>query len=668
MYTVVVEIVDVNVCIFQRKYYLDQVEMLSVYAQSAKWAQNFTLFAAKKHFLYRPTPGIRITLSNITRKCVTAVPKTTPTKAKRLPTSSEVIRLLHLARPERWHLAGAVGLLVISSSVTIAVPFCVGKVIDVIYNTDFKKHKQNLTYMCVIFAAIFAVGALANFGRVYLMQTSGQRVVHRLRSRVFSSILKQETNFFDTCTTGELVNRLSSDTVIVGAALTQNASDGLRSSFSILASASMMMYMSTHLALVGLCIVPPVAGMAVVYGKYIRKITGQVQDRFAHAGQVAQERIANIRTVQAFVQEGREQQQYVQRLLSALSMQKQEAFYKATFFGLAGFSGNMIVLSVLWYGGMMMAQSQITIGELTAFLLYAAYLGVNLGAFSNFYSELMKGIGASSKLWYIIDREPVIQHKGGLIPVRPPMGLIEYRNVTFHYPLRPSVKVVSQLNLTVDAGSSIAIVGSSGSGKSTLGTLLLRFYDPVSGSILLDGVDLGQFDVSWLRKNIGLVSQEPVLFASTVRENVCYGVPDDVYSEEKLIAAAKEANAYDFIQAFPQKFDTLVGERGVMLSGGQKQRIAIARALYKNPRILLLDEATSALDSESENLVQDALDRLMSGRTVIIIAHRLSTIVHADQIVVLENGSVSEKGTYANLMSVEHGTFRKLVEHQTFGT
>ncbi|PNF42848.1 ATP-binding cassette sub-family B member 10, mitochondrial [Cryptotermes secundus] len=550
----------------------------------------------------------------------------------------------------------------------MAVPFCLGRVIDIIYTADHQKMRENLTKLSAVLLAVFLVGGLCNFGRVYLMSVSGQRITQTLRQTVFSSIMKQEIAFFDKNRTGELVNRLSADTSLVSQSVTMNISDGLRSSFMVMAGVSMMFYLSPELALVGLSIVPPLAMMAVVYGRFVRKIAKSVQDSLATAMHVAEERIANIRTVKSFSQESRECDTYNSKLQNVLQLAYKESLARGIFFGLSGFSGNVIVLSVLYYGGIMVSDSSLTVGNLSAFLLYAGYIGVSIGGLSSFYSEMNRALGASTRLWELVDRVPEIPVSGGLVPAKMPAGHITFQNVSFTYPSRPGIRVIHNLTLDIPEASVTAVVGASGSGKSTLAALLLRLYDPDSGTILLDGEPVGQLDPFWLRSHIGSVSQEPVLFSCSIRDNILYGAPNpSAVTEDQLISAAKEANAYDFItKSFPDGFDTLVGERGVMLSGGQKQRVAIARALIKNPRILLLDEATSALDAESEHLVQEALERIMRGRTVLTIAHRLSTIRNADQITVLEQGHLVEKGTYSDLLSKENGTFRKLVQHQTF--
>lgn len=582
-------------------------------------------------------------------------------------TSYEINRLFSLAKPEKWKLTGGVALLVISSSVTMAVPFCIGKVIDIIYTpSDHGKMKENLTSFCKMMVAVFLVGAAANFGRVFLMTWAGNSIINNLRKRLFSSVIQQEVAFFDKTKTGELVNRLSADTVLVGQSVTQNISDGLRSIAQAIGGLGMMMYVSPKLTLIALCIVPPVTIMSRFYGRFLRGITKQVQDSLADTTQIAEEKISNIRTVRAFGHERTEEDRYNTGINKVMNLSYREALVRAAYFGSIGLAGNCVVLSVFYYGGTMMTESQISVGDLSAFLLYAAYIGVSLGGMTSFYSEMMKGIGASTRLWELTDKKPAIPVHGGVIPSSPITGNIQFCDVGFRYPTRDDVVIFDKLSLTVPPGSITAVVGPSGSGKSTVGSLLLRYYDPQLGSVNLDGEDIKNLDPTWLRNQIGTVSQEPVLFSVSIRDNIAYGSPDPTtVTDEDVFEAARKANAFNFVNRFPEKFDTLVGERGQTLSGGQKQRIAIARAILKNPKILILDEATSALDAESEYLVHEALERLMVGRTVITIAHRLSTIRSADQIAVITNGHVSELGSYNQLMDIENGLFRKLVERQT---
>lgn len=582
---------------------------------------------------------------------------------------TDLKRLLSLAKPEKYYLMGAIGFLLVSSTVTMAVPFSIGKVLDIIYSTnkDTEDAKLQLNQLCGILICVFGVGAVCNFARVYLMSLSGYRMTQALRKNVFNSILRQEQGWFDKRSTGELVNRLSSDTQIVGQALSSNISDGLRSVAMVCAGTAMMFYTSAELAFVGLAIVPPVAGVAVIYGRYVRKITKRVQDTLADSTKIAEERIANVKTVKMFGHESREMQTYDHSILNVLRIAYKEAKARALFYGMTGLTGNMIIISVLYYGGVMVSSQTISVGQLSSFLLYAAYIGVSIGGLSSFYSELNKSIGAGSRIWEIMDREPAIPLTGGITPLELPKGKIVFRNVAFTYPSREDIQIFKDLSLEIAPGTMVAVVGPSGSGKSTLAALLLRLYDPSKGTIFLDDYDIQQLDPVWLKKFIGTVAQEPVLFSTSIKDNILYGAEDPAkVTEERLLEISREANVHEFVQNLPQGYDTLVGERGIMLSGGQKQRVAIARALIKDPKILLLDEATSALDAHSEHLVQEALERVMKGRTVLTIAHRLSTVQNADTIAVLKDGKIVEKGTYQGLLNLDKGVFKELMKHQTF--
>ena len=432
-----------------------------------------------------------------------------------------------------------------------------------------------------------------------------------------------------------------------------------------LAGVGMMFYMSPQLAMVGLGIVPPVSLWAIYMGRKVRTVSKDVQDSLAASTEIAEEKLSNIRTVRAFAMESREIAAYGAKINDVLDKSYKEALVNAKFYGMTGLSGNLIIVTVLYYGGNLVTSDILTVGNLASFVLYSAYVGIGLSGVSTFYAEVMKGLGASTRLWELVDKQPTIPVSGGLIPEKLPSGRIEFNNVTFAYPTRQDVPILTDLNLTIPPNTVVAVVGGSGSGKSTLGSLLLRLYEPDHGKITLDGTDIAELDPTFLRRYIGTVSQEPVLFSTSIRNNITYGADDpDSVTQEQLETAALEANAHKFISDFPDGYDTLVGERGVMLSGGQKQRVAIARAILKNPNILLLDEATSALDSKSEHEVKVALERIMKGRSVITIAHRLSTIRNADTVAVIDNGKVVEIGTYQELLGMEEGKFSGLVKQQ----
>jgi ATP-binding cassette subfamily B (MDR/TAP) protein 10 len=585
---------------------------------------------------------------------------------------SEIRRLLSLAKPEKYRLSLAMTLLIISSSITMIVPFFIGKLIDFIQTSDKTTMKDNLKKISLGMAALFIIGALANFGRVYLIQSSGQRIVVRLRESLFKSVMNQEMAFFDQNKTGELINRLSTDTEIVGLSISQNLSDGLRSTIQALGGVGMMLYVSPYLGAIGLSIVPAVTIFAIVFGRYIKKLSKQVQDVLAEATEVAEEKLSNIRTVRAFAQEEKETNTYMKSINKVMTMKFKEALAYGVFYGTTGFSGNVIILSVFYFGGASIADQVITIGDLSAFLMYSAWVGISIAGLSSFYTELMRGIGASTRTWEIIDRKPEMFSASMTAissPIINPRLLkkdISFENVNFSYPTRLEQKIFNNLNLTIPGGKVLAIVGPSGSGKSTIGSLMLRFYDPQEGTIKIGNHDIRDMPPSWLRSHIGTVPQEPVLFSMSIKDNIAYGMPNpESIPLEKIYEAADLANAFSFIQQFPDKFNTIVGERGMNLSGGQKQRIAIARAILRNPEILVLDEATSALDAASEYLVQEALEKIMENRTVIIIAHRLSTIKNADLIAVIDKGQVAELGNYSDLLQKDNGQFKELVARQT---
>uniref|UniRef100_A0A224YU26 ATP-binding cassette sub-family B member 10, mitochondrial n=1 Tax=Rhipicephalus zambeziensis TaxID=60191 RepID=A0A224YU26_9ACAR len=638
-------------------------------------SQLFRQVRTRKHVLLRflssKNGGVLPNSSAIRRVCVPPVKPLASvvlcracSSARRVD-SGELRRLLRQARPERFRLGAAVLLLFVSSSVMIAFPFCIGKVIDVIYtSSDNEELRANLNWICKLLTGVVVIGGLANFGRVYLMNTSAQRIINSLRKQAHASLMQQEVAFFDRNRTGDLITRLSSDTALVGMSLTQNISDGLRSAVAVFGGVGMMLYTSPQLSLVGLSVVPPVAIISFAFARRLRHVAADVQTRLAESSAIAEEQLSHIRTVRAFTKESFEMNRYAAGLTRLLDKVNTETRLRAVFFGCTGATGNMIVLAVLYYGGILMSDGRLTVGNLSSFLLYAAYVGVSIGGLGGFFTEATKALGASKKVWEIADRVPTLPNFGGLA-LSNLQGQVEFRNVTFAYPSRPEIEVLKKLNLSVPAGSVLAIVGPSGQGKSTLASLLLRLYDPTSGTVTLDGIDIRELDPHFLRVHMGIVSQEPTLFATSIFENILYGAKNmEESSKEDVIRAASEANALEFIEGLPDGFNTMVGERGILLSGGQKQRIAIARAILRDPCVLILDEATSSLDAVSERAVQEALKKLMVGRTVLTIAHRLSTIRRADKIAVLKAGTVVEHGTYEQLMGITDGLFRRLVEHQ----
>jgi ABC-type multidrug transport system fused ATPase/permease subunit len=558
-------------------------------------------------------------------------------------------RLLSLALPEAPLLTVATVALLISSGMSLVYPQAIKWLVDTIVADG---DASMLNYAAIALVVMFIIQAVFGAVRAWLFTVASERVVARLRNRLFMSILSQEIGFFDKSRTGELTNRLASDTTVLQNTVTVNVSMGLRYIVGAVGGTVMLLWMSPRLTVVAIAVVPLIAISAAVYGRWLRSLSRKVQDALALSASIAEEAISGVRTVRAFAREEQEGARYARR---ALAM--------GIFQSVLGFAGFATIALVVWWGGSLVIEDRMTVGDLTAFLIYTGLVAVSLGALSGLYSDFMRAIGASQRVFDLMDRNSDLETKDGEI-LDSVSGDVVLTNVEFAYPTRPDAPVLRGLNLTLAAGDVVALVGPSGSGKSTVAALLSRFYDPDSGGISIDGRDLTTLQPSSLRHHVGVVSQEPILFAATIAENIRYGKP--TASEGEVRSAALAANALDFVDGFPEGFETLVGERGVRLSGGQKQRIAIARAVLKDPAILVLDEATSALDSESEHLVQEALDRLMEGRTTLVIAHRLSTVRDADRVVVLADGQVAEQGTHDALIEAD-GLYKRLVERQFGG-
>ena len=507
--------------------------------------------------------------------------------------------------------------------------------------------------------ALFGAGAVMGALRAWLFTVSGERIVANLRTELYASIIRQEIGFFDIRRTGELTNRLASDTTVLQNTVTVNVSMLLRFVIMGIGAIGFLFYTSWTLALITLGIVPIVAISAGIMGKRMRKLSKAFQDALAESTVVAEETISGVRTVRSFAREETEITRYRKAVDASFQVAKRRATIIAAIRGFIGFGGYGAIAAVLWAGGNMLVDGTLSIGELTSFLLYTLTVAFSLGAISGLYEDFMKAIGASERVFELLDRVPEV--RGGTLDIGDTTGKIEFENVDFAYPTRLDIPVLTGLSIAIEAGEVVALVGPSGGGKSTVASLLSRLYDPCGGVIRLDDKDVTTLKIDQVRNLVGVVSQEPLLFATTVEGNIRYG--DLNATHEQILNAAKAANAHDFIAGFPEGYETMVGERGVKLSGGQKQRVAIARAILKNPKVLVLDEATSALDAESEHLVQEALERLMVGRTTIIIAHRLSTVREADRVCVLNDGKIVQSGRHDELVSSE-GLYKRLVERQ----
>ncbi|NRD56323.1 ABC transporter ATP-binding protein [Corallococcus exiguus] len=575
------------------------------------------------------------------------------------PAASSVTprRILSLARPEARRLSAGVFFLFIGSGLSLLFPQAIRLIIDEALGARDQALIDRATLWMTV---IFAVTAVANALRYYFFTSAGENVVQALRERLFSHLVSQEVAFFDNSKTGELVTRLGADTAVLQQSVSGNIAMALRSGAQVLGGVALLFYTSPTLTLLMLTVVPPVVVVAMVYGRRMRLTSRRVNDEHAASNAVAEEIFAGIRTVRSFAAERHEGGRYSVALAKALALARRRTQLSAFFIGGSTFGGFIAGSLVLWYGSRLMLRGDLSIGSLTSFLVYTTLVSMSVSGLTDLWADFMRASGSAERVFDLLDRKPGMPISGGE-RIDPLQGHVEFQSVRFAYPTRLDAPVLKDLNLAIQPGEVVAIVGPSGAGKSTIAGLLARMYDPQGGSLLLDGRDLRTVDPEWLRQQIGVVAQEPMLFSGSIFDNIRYGRLDA--TEAEVEAAARAANAHDFVCRFPDGYRTSVGERGVQLSGGQKQRVAIARAILKDPRLLVLDEATSALDAESEHLVKDALERLMRGRTTLIIAHRLSTVLGADRVLVLEGGQVVQSGSHASLMEQE-GLYRRLVERQ----
>jgi ABC-type multidrug transport system fused ATPase/permease subunit len=564
-------------------------------------------------------------------------------------------------------------LMIGSEATNLIIPLIVANAYDLLVDpnkTDEDERMSEINHYMTIAIGISIAGILAGFLRATIQGVIGERVVARLRCSLYAQILKQEIAFFDEHKSGELNSRLGSDTTLLQSVISQALPDFFIQFIKAFASMGLMFFISSKLAGVALGGVILIFTLSVPMGKLMGRLSKDYQDILGQAQSHATEAIGSMRTVQAFAAETKEITRYNAKIgnpddipwwwpPSNPKTTYRVGFFKSLtqsgFFTFVFGAGFGFLNVTLWYGFYLVLQGEISLGDLTAFNSFIITIGFAMGQMAGSISKVFEGMGASGRVFYLLDRVPTIPKpppknmKWGTIKPESIEGNIEFENVSFHYPSRPNQTVLNDISLKMPANSTTAMVGSSGAGKSTIVSLLQRFYDINDGRITVDGHPLESLDLKWLRSQIGFVQQEPHLFGMTVRENLLYGVDREV-SQEELEAAARDAHAHEFISSWPEGYETLVGERGVKLSGGQKQRVAIARALLTNCRILLLDEATSALDAESEHLVQQAIDKAVVGRTVIVVAHRLSTIRRADQIVVMDNHRIVDVGTHDALL------------------
>jgi ATP-binding cassette subfamily B protein len=584
----------------------------------------------------------------------------------------EVKVLFAYLRPYRGLMLAASVALMFSGTLNLAFPFLAGRLMDAAMRLPPKGPSwlpDHVNTVVLLMFSLLAFQCTCTFFQSTTMTKVGQGALAGLRRDTYGRLICLPMTFFGQQRVGELNSRLSADLTQIESTLIMSVPQFLRQSLLLLGGIALIAATSGRLTLIMLCAIPPLIILAVVFGRMIRKNSRETQDKLAETGIIVEETLQGIFNVKAFVNEAFEIGRYGRSMDEYLRVALRGAKLRGAFIAFIIFSLFGSIVVVLWSGATLLQNGQITIGQMTQFVLYTVFVAGAMGQFADLYSQLQKAVGATHRVRELLQEKPefpVVTPGAAAVaatPALPPLkGEVEFRDVHFRYPARPEIEVLKGVTFAAQPGEKIALVGPSGAGKSTIISLLLRFYDPQPGVLLVDGRPAPEYPLDWLRNQMSVVPQETLLFGGTIFENIAYGRPGA--SEAEVVEAARLAHSHEFITAFPEKYQTLVGERGVKLSGGQRQRVAIARAILKDPTILILDEATSSLDSESERLVQLALDTLMEGRTTFMIAHRLATVRRADRILVIQDGAIVESGTHGELNQQTNGLYRRLAELQ----
>ena len=571
----------------------------------------------------------------------------------------KALKIFQFVVPYKWTFVTGMLFLLLSNLTTMSFPLLIGQMTKVIEG----KSTYHINEVTLFFFAVLIIQAILSFIRIYTFAQVSEKAMRDVRQSLYAKIITMPIFHFEKRRVGELMSRITSDITQLQDVLSITLAEFFRQVFTLVGGIALITYLSWKLTLFMLATFPVLVIAAIVFGKFIRKISKKSQDELASTNIIVEETFQSIQAVKSFTNESYEVNRYTTSLNRVIDAALKAATMRGAFVSFVIFALFGGIVGVVWYGAALVERGDMILADLLTFIFYTAFIGGSVGGLGDIYAQLQKTIGSSDRILEILQDPSEIDIHAEQDNQAIEFGQISIEDIRFSYPSRPSVEILKGISIDIEPGQKIAIVGTSGTGKSTLAQLMMRFYEPDAGQIKLNGKNIQEYSVQAWRGMLALVPQEVLLFGGTIRENIAYGKPGA--SQEEIEHAAEQAFAKEFIESFPEKWDTLVGERGVKLSGGQRQRIAIARAILRNPKFLILDEATSALDSESEKWVQSALEELMKNRTSLIIAHRLSTIRSADQIIVMEEGKILERGNHDTLMKIKNGVYRNMVALQT---
>lgn len=578
----------------------------------------------------------------------------------------KALEIFSYLTPYKTKFVAGMVFLVLSSLTMLTLPALLGAMIDASQGKQtYPWLEPSVFYIGLVALCILLFQSIMSFFRIRLFVEISEKALANIRRDSYLKLIALPVDFFANRRVGELNSRLSADLSQIQDTLTTTLAEMIRQTISLTIGVLLLIWVSPKLALMNLCILPILIVCAIFFGRFIRNLSRKTQDQLADSNSIVQETLLGITNVKAFVNEYYEAQRYGKKLDNVVKLAIKGATFRGLFASFIIFCIFGAVIAVIWYGASLVSSGEISVGDLTTYILYSMFVAGSMGSFPELYASVQRALGASERVIEILNEttEDITIDESNKDIVKRIKGKLTFQDVHFAYPSRPDINILKGISFSAKAGEKIAIVGPSGAGKSTLASLILQFYKPSKGHIYYDDIEASQYSLTDIRNQVAIVPQDVLLFGGTIRENINYGRLEA--DPESIIEAAKRANAHDFIMSFPEGYDTVVGERGVKLSGGQRQRIAIARALLKDPSILILDEATSALDSESERLVQEALEELMKNRTSIIIAHRLSTIKSADNIIVIEDGVVAESGSHEQLLAKGSGLYHHLYTLQS---